>query len=256
MKKPKAIFFDFDGTLLSQGQLPNSAREALIYAKSKGVLLFVATGRHKCEFEHMPWLPSLPLDGFATMNGGYCYAGDKVLYKKVMDKKTVEMVVNQIKKDPFYCIFCEEHEAYVNMEDENAKALQESLGLPRPKVCDPTRALNADIYQLVPCGVSVNSPFFQNLPNCEIAWWSDGGFDIGPQNVNKWEGILNMLPHFGLNPGEVATIGDNQNDIEMLQNAAFSIAMENGTEEAKKTAKHVTSHVDEDGILNAVKYLL
>ena len=44
----KAIFFDIDGTLLSHTtySVPESTKKALRLLKEKGILTFIATGRH------------------------------------------------------------------------------------------------------------------------------------------------------------------------------------------------------------------
>ena len=47
MNKMKALFFDIDGTLLSEKtrQVPESAKEALKEARRRGHLVFINTGR-------------------------------------------------------------------------------------------------------------------------------------------------------------------------------------------------------------------
>ena len=46
----KALFFDIDGTLLSEitRQVPESAKEALKEARKKGHLVFINSGRAMC----------------------------------------------------------------------------------------------------------------------------------------------------------------------------------------------------------------
>lgn len=49
----RAIFFDFDGTILSHTtkQVPDSAMYALNQLKKQGILTIVATGRHITEIQ-------------------------------------------------------------------------------------------------------------------------------------------------------------------------------------------------------------
>ncbi|MBW9235334.1 HAD family hydrolase, partial [Leptospira santarosai] len=54
---------------------------------------------------------------------------------------------------------------------------------------------------------------------------------------------------------DTIAFGDGLNDIEMLEAAGYSVCMGNGHEEALKRAKYVTTHVDEDGLVNAMRYL-
>ena len=48
--------------------------------------------------------------------------------------------------------------------------------------------------------------------------------------------------------------GDGENDITMLDLVGTGIAMGNADEEVKKHADYVTTSVDEDGILLALKH--
>ena len=47
----------------------------------------------------------------------------------------------------------------------------------------------------------------------------------------------------------VLAIGDNENDISMLQAAGISAAMENAEDDVKQAAKFVAGHNEEDGRL-------
>ena len=255
MSTPKAIFFDLDGTLLSKGKLTDSAKEALHYAKEKGVLLFVATGRHRNEIEKMPWFPGLPFDGFVTMNGAYCYVGEEAVFKKTIHKDAVRMVAEYAVSHRLYCMFCEAVHSYANMSNPAIEAAQLSYGLTVPLIRDPMSALDAEIYQMVFVGSSLYE-YIRELPHCNITSWADSCYDVVAAGVNKWVGILPMLDRFGLTPGEVAAVGDGPNDIEMLTGAGYSVAMGNAPDNVKASAGFVTGHIDDGGVLEAVRYLL
>jgi len=255
MSNPKAIFFDLDGTLLSMGKLTESAKEALRYAKEKGVLVFVATGRHRNEFESMPWFPSVSFDGFVTMNGAYCYADDKVVFKSPIGKDAIRKVAKYLTNNPYYCMFCEANDIYANISDPSIESKQLSIGLKIPAVRDPMKAIDADIFQLVFIGNGLHN-HMEQLPQCTITSWAEGCYDVVRAGINKWVGILPMLDRFGLKPQDVAAVGDGQNDIEMLVGAGYSVAMGNGIDKVKECADYVTSHVDDGGSFMAVKYLL
>jgi len=255
MNIPKAIFFDIDGTLLSKGKLLESAREALQYAKDKGVLIFIATGRHRNEFEQMPWIHDLSFDGFVTMNGAYCYVGENIIFKNPISKDAVRKVAEYVASNPLFCMFCEADGTYASLSDPMIEAAQLSYGLTIPPVRDPMVSAGADIYQMVFVGSALYD-YIRELPSCNITSWAESCYDVVPAGIDKWAGILPMLEHFGLNPGEVAAVGDGQNDIEMLTGAGFSVAMGNAPDDVKACAGFVTGHVDDDGLLKAVRHLL
>ena len=68
----KALFLDIDGTLVSfeTHRVGEPTRNALAEARRRGLLLFIATGRHRCDLNN---LGDLAFDGYVTLNGQYCY---------------------------------------------------------------------------------------------------------------------------------------------------------------------------------------
>ena len=48
--------------------------------------------------------------------------------------------------------------------------------------------------------------------------------------------------------------GDGGNDVEMLEFAKIGVAMGNASDDVKSIADYVTTDVDNDGILNALKH--
>ena len=78
----KAIFFDIDGTLVSfeTHGIPASTVEAIAAAHARGIKMFIATGRAPGFINNLGDLQSRGLiDGYVTMNGGYCYVGSEVI---------------------------------------------------------------------------------------------------------------------------------------------------------------------------------
>ena len=51
-------------------------------------------------------------------------------------------------------------------------------------------------------------------------------------------------------------IGDDVNDIEMIENAGFGVAMGNAFDEVKAVADYVTADRDEDGAAILIEKLL
>lgn len=78
--RTKALFFDIDGTLLSEKtrRVPDSAKEALKQAREKGHLVLINTGR---VYPHLTQIRSqVDADGFLCGCGTYVRVRDEVLY--------------------------------------------------------------------------------------------------------------------------------------------------------------------------------
>ena len=63
-----------------------------------------------------------------------------------------------------------------------------------------------------------------------------------------------MALHEGLNPQQTIAFGDGGNDTTMIREAGIGVAMGNAIDELKEMADYVTTSVDDDGILNALKH--
>jgi hydroxymethylpyrimidine pyrophosphatase-like HAD family hydrolase len=57
----------------------------------------------------------------------------------------------------------------------------------------------------------------------------------------------------GLSRDEVMAIGDNFNDLEMLEFAGTPVVMGNSVEELKSRGWHVTGHQNEAGVAQAIE---
>lgn len=59
--------------------------------------------------------------------------------------------------------------------------------------------------------------------------------------------------HIGVSEEEIATIGDQQNDVLMFKRSGFSIAMGNASEEVKAQAAAVTDSYNNEGFAKAIE---
>ena len=81
--------------------------------------------------------------------------------------------------------------------------------------------------------------------------------EITNKNVNKWSAIEFLLKKLNINKEEVLTIGDNMNDLEMIQNAGLGIVMGNSNPKMKEIAKEIVSDNNSEGVLEAFnKFIL
>lgn len=82
-------------------------------------------------------------------------------------------------------------------------------------------------------------------------------FEIYDRSAGKGNALINLSKKLGFLQKEVVAIGDSNNDLDMMEKAGFSIAMENASEQVKKAADVVTSSNDRDGVVEAImKYIM
>lgn len=82
-------------------------------------------------------------------------------------------------------------------------------------------------------------------------------FEMLPFGTNKAAALKELAEKLGIEREEIMTIGDGNNDVEMLEFAGIGVAMGNGTESAKKSANYVTDTNENHGVAKAIeKYIL
>ena len=93
----KALFFDIDGTILSEvtGKIPESASAALQKAHDLGHLLFINTGRTICCLP--PMICRLPFSGYLCGCGSYIVYNDEVLTSTQIPKERQAEIIRQVK---------------------------------------------------------------------------------------------------------------------------------------------------------------
>ncbi len=76
----------------------------------------------------------------------------------------------------------------------------------------------------------------------------DGTIERAATDVHKATGLAALAERNGIRREEIIAIGDNVNDLEMLQDAGLSVAMGNASDQVKPAAQLVTATNDEDGV--------
>jgi Cof subfamily protein (haloacid dehalogenase superfamily) len=77
--------------------------------------------------------------------------------------------------------------------------------------------------------------------------------DVTHPQANKGFVAQYLAKHYDLEPAQIATIGDQPNDILMFDHSGLSIAMDNADPEAKQAANKITASNEKEGFAQAVE---
>ena len=80
--------------------------------------------------------------------------------------------------------------------------------------------------------------------------------EVFDPQVSKWTAIHRLALEQGIPRGRIAAIGDEVNDLAMIEGAALGIAMGNAIDSVKKAAQRVAKTNAEDGLAEAVGRIL
>ena len=80
--------------------------------------------------------------------------------------------------------------------------------------------------------------------------------EINTINTNKGNALKKLIEIIGINLKETAAIGDNNNDIEMIEEVGIGIVMGNASDDIKIKADLITLSNDEGGAALAIFKIL
>ncbi|PIJ49557.1 sugar-phosphatase [Erwinia sp. OLTSP20] len=262
----KLIAIDMDGTLLNpQHQVSAGVNAAISAAKAKGIKVVLATGRPYVGI--VRYLKELDLqqdDQYAiSYNGALVHRAvdgepvsevslgfdDYLYFEKLarqlgvhfqaLDKTALYTANKDISE---YTV----HEAYLTgialrycPRDE----MDPHTTFPKVMMIDKPALLDAAIAALPQAAwdkytLLKSAPYYLEILN---------------KRVNKGYGVKVLADLLGLKPEEIMAIGDQENDIAMIQYAGTGVAMGNAIEPVKAAAQFVTRSNSEDGVAYAIE---
>ena len=250
----KIVFFDIDGTLISQQHMyiTEEVISEFTRLQDKGIKICIATGRHSSEIEHLRLDQQFPFDAYVTLNGNYCYQKGHVIYSNPIPKEDVENCVSYVEEHHLGCLFVEHDYMYVNRITDIFRKIQELVGADEPIIDSSSRALTKDIYQISPFFIDQElQGMMDQMPHAKATSWHPLGYDVIHREGGKHIGIKHVLDYFGFTAEEAMAFGDGENDIDMLDFVKHSVVMGNAHDRVKEHAEFVTKDVDHQGIEHA-----
>ena len=277
MKPPiRLLAIDIDGTLLdSKFQISAANLEALRRAQEAGVEVILVTGRR-----HTFALPISDLLGFdlwlISSNGAVTKSRSGELFHRDLLPLTTARTLCSIMKDfRGNTVFTFDKECKGALVLEHMDELNLSIQRWLEKnmefiefVTPLEKALVADPVQAMFCGnIERMRAALEALTSSEIAdritilrtEYVPRDLcivDVLNQGCSKGHALKRWATHRGIPREQVMAIGDNYNDVEMLEFAGVPIIMGNASQDLKQHGWTVTLSNDESGVAAAISRVL
>lgn len=75
-------------------------------------------------------------------------------------------------------------------------------------------------------------------------------------DAGKWSAVLHLAELWDVAPQEICAVGDDLNDLPMIEGAGFGVAMGHAPEVVRLAADHVTGDNEQDGLASFVERVL
>lgn len=274
--KYKMLVSDMDYTLLNKEKMVSERnREAVRRAMEKGVHMVVATGRIYTSARVYAKLlgvstPIIASNGAIIREAAFDSPVDteKTIYKDVLSMEAVKEMVRLSRKYGLFCHFFTEDTIYaeklINVSlryTEWNKFLGEQDKVKIKIVDDLERAFEEDKVQILKSVVvDSDSEKIQGLRNdivgtgiVSVSQSMKDNLEVMNRGVTKGNAVKMLAQLYGIDREEIIAIGDNENDISMIEYAGMGIAMGNAEESLKSVADHITGDYQEDGVAEAIE---
>ncbi len=258
----KLVAADMDGTLLNaKHELSPDFFPIFEQMNARGILFAAASGRQFWNLLNR--FESIQDDViFIAENGSYvAYKGQELLVQAMDPDITREQITTAGKIPGIHTILCGKKRAYV---ESTAPAFIENVEMyyDRYEVVDDLMKVEDDQFlKIAICdlaGSEANSyPFFkQKKDQLQVKVSGHIWLDISHQLANKGRAIHVLQEKYNISVDETMVFGDYLNDLEMMQQASFSYAMENAHTDIKNAARFITNSNEENGVLIVLQEML
>jgi Cof subfamily protein (haloacid dehalogenase superfamily) len=255
---------DVDGTLVTQDKVLTDRAVAAVHSlRQAGVIFAITSGRPPRGMEML--VEPLDLDTpIAAFNGGLMVDRTlKVLEEHALPENLVQPVVDHMKSFDLDVWLYRGADWYV--PDPKAPHVDREAWTVKfePKVMDGLDGLTDGVVKLV--GVSDDHDAITAATRAATEKFGDQVeaaasqpyyLDVTNKQANKGEVARYLARRYELEPGQIATIGDQPNDILMFEHSGLSIAMGNADPEAKKAARETTRSNEDEGFAYAVEHIV
>ena len=268
----KLICIDMDGTLLNdKKEVSEENLITLKKASEKGVKIAVCTGRLFASARYYAELIGVKAPVIAS-NGAYIREKDRdeVIYELSLGVEKCKKIQQIVSKYNFN-VFYNKHDSVITKDgfkEGNTYAAMNKI-LPdryRIKLIN-TNEINRIILDegddILKCICISDNNDYESLDKARKEILGVGGFEVVSSNtdnieimskgVAKGRAVKVLGDFYNLSSSEIICIGDNENDLSMIEYAGMGIAMGNATDKVKKIANYITDTNNNSGVAKAIE---
>ena len=252
--KQKLIIFDVDGTIRDnhKGCIYPSTIYTLRTLKENGHVLAIASGRNYAMLESINALKPY-IDAYILINGMQILYQGKEIYRNVLDKHDIENLLKDFDNEDIAMSYVSSTNNKISKITNEVRRIYNDFNISPPEI-DRDYYLKDDIYQIWCFGEKDKIAKFASK-HLKFAFlpWGDGsyGYDVIKAGCNKASTLNILIKELGFDIKDVISIGDGNNDSELLKISGIGIAMGNASVKAKESSDYITDDIENDGLYKA-----
>ena len=255
----KLIATDIDGTILiPEGEFTEGVLSCMQKLKDSGIKVVLVTGRMNAAAERISKKLNLGTPLVSYQGGLVCENGN-VLYERYLTEAQCNSVLDWAKTENIHVNLYNNDTLYSEKDDYEVQRYCSVQHV--DYIVKPFNEINKDRVNKV-LAIDYDNPeriskYEKELPKLfpelYIVKSSPYFLEFSNPDASKYCAVKFLQKCWGLKDDEILTIGDQNNDIELLKAGGIKIAMGNATKELKQCADYVTASVYDDGFVKAIE---
>lgn len=248
----KMIVTDLDGTLLrSDKTISERTLRSLEKCRAQGIFICAATARS--ENSARKYLNMLVPDIIISNGGASARCFGEIIYESMLEPKTVQGIIAMCK------LFQPDGEIAVEADDGYYWNYKEKP----PADSDYAYAVYSDFAGFDRSAYKITAELESEddmnrisaeFPQCEcLSFTGEIWRRFANKSADKVTALKKISERLGINAENIASFGDDFNDIGMLKYCGTGIAMGNAVEEAKRAAGVICGTNDNDGLAEFIE---
>jgi len=270
----RLLAIDIDGTLLDgRGHLPDAHRDAVAEASAQGIEVALVTGRSfhftRSVIERLPIPLTLIVNNGAVVKRK---SGETVL-RHVLEREAARRILEETRhfEDSVALVFDRPGERQIVFERmdwthpnrsgyyQKNKAYIAAATAPLADVLteDPIQVMfNGSVQPMRALFAALRALPIADRFSVALTEYEARDFslvDVNGAGCSKGTTLAKWAAARGIQPAEVMAVGDNLNDVEMLDFAGTAVVMGNATDAIKSRGYALTGTNDEGGLADAIR---
>lgn len=263
----RMIAVDMDGTFLKSDKSYNRARFLKQYQalKQRGIRFVAASGNPLYTLRQ--YFPEIQNEiAYVAENGAYVVDGQSQLNYSAIAPALLAELIADLKVDyAANLILCGQDCAYIGAEVPASSLPKLNVYLKNLKRVDDLAQLDVPICKITLNNTPENEQAVRALlaqhPAVlaqKLSMVSSGfGFiDLILPGHHKAFGLGFLQQRFAIQADEILAMGDNYNDLQMIQHVGYGFAMANAVDALKQVAKYHCASNDDEAVLDVIDWVL
>jgi hydroxymethylpyrimidine pyrophosphatase-like HAD family hydrolase len=145
------------------------------------------------------------------------------------------------------------HMEYINWNPRMLRAVETLEALPTERVIQCCIMHEAERLRAVEGPLAEATRGLAHVFTVRNTKYRGSSLEVLPEGASKWRALQFLAASYSIPPQRIMAIGDDLNDLAMVQGAGFGVAMANAVEPVRRIADWVTADKDHDGVAEAIE---